>query len=82
MLAAAGQTRAAFGPIEVLVNNAGISGPVPFLEIDEEQWDRMQTINLKGPYFCTQAILPDMLAAGWGRIVNVTAQAPRSARRG
>ncbi len=72
VLAAAEQTRAAYGPITVLVNNAGISGPVPFLEIDEELWDRMQTINLKGPYFCTQAILPDMLAAGWGRIVNVT----------
>jgi 2-hydroxycyclohexanecarboxyl-CoA dehydrogenase len=72
VLAAAAHTRAAFGPITVLVNNAGISGPVPFLEIDEELWDRMQTINLKGPYFCTQAILPDMLAAGWGRIVNVT----------
>ena len=72
VLAAAEQTRAAYGPITVLVNNAGISGPAPFLEIDEELWDRMQTINLKGPYFCTQAILPDMLAAGWGRIVNVT----------
>jgi 2-hydroxycyclohexanecarboxyl-CoA dehydrogenase len=70
--AAAERTRAALGPVTILVNNAGISGPVPFLEIDEAQWDRMYAINMKGPYFCTQAILPDMLAAGWGRIVNVT----------
>ncbi len=70
--AAAARTRKELGPVTILVNNAGISGPVPFLEIDEALWDRMYAINMKGPYFCTQAIIPDMLAAGWGRIVNVT----------
>lgn len=70
--AATARTRQDLGPITVLVNNAGISGPVPFLEIDEALWDRMYAINMKGPYYCTQAIIPDMLAAGWGRIVNVT----------
>jgi 2-hydroxycyclohexanecarboxyl-CoA dehydrogenase len=70
--AATARTRKELGAITVLVNNAGISGPVPFLEIDEAQWDRMYDINMKGPYFCTQAIIPDMLAAQWGRIVNVT----------
>src|SRR5262245_45602284 len=64
------RTRKELGPITVLVNNAGISGPVPFLDIDEALWDRMMNINLKGPYYCTQAIIPDMLAASWGRIVN------------
>jgi 2-hydroxycyclohexanecarboxyl-CoA dehydrogenase len=66
------RTRKELGPVTILVNNAGISGPVPFLEIDEELWDRMMAINLKGPYYVTQAIIPDMLAAQWGRIVNVT----------
>jgi 2-hydroxycyclohexanecarboxyl-CoA dehydrogenase len=70
--AATERTRRELGPITILVNNAGISGPVPFLEITEEMWDRMMTINLKGPFYCTQAILPDMLAAKWGRIVNIT----------
>lgn len=70
--AAAARTRKQLGPVTVLVNNAGISGPVPFLEIDEALWDRMMGINLKGPYYVTQAIIPDMLDAQWGRIVNVT----------
>jgi len=70
--AAAARTRSELGPVTILVNNAGISGPVPFLEIDEALWDKMMGINLKGPYYVTQAIIPDMLAAQWGRIVNVT----------
>lgn len=70
--AATERTRKELGPITILVNNAGISGPVPFLEIDEAQWDRMFDINLKGAFFCIQAIIPDMLDASWGRIVNVT----------
>lgn len=69
---AAKRTREELGPVTVLVNNAGISGPVPFLDIDEELWDRMMAINLKGPYYVTQAIIPDMIDAQWGRIVNVT----------
>ncbi|TAL02169.1 MAG: SDR family oxidoreductase [Rhodospirillaceae bacterium] len=70
--AATQRTHAELGPITILVNNAGISGMVPFLEVTEEIWDRMILINLKGPYLCTKAIIPDMLAAGWGRIVNIT----------
>src|SRR5207245_1646569 len=70
--AAAERTRKELGPITILVNNAGISFQVPFLEITEEVWDRMIRINLKGPFLCTKAIIPDMLAAGWGRIVNIT----------
>ena len=72
VLAAVERTRRELGPITILVNNAGISGPMPFLEIDEDQWDRMFNINMKGCYYVTQAIVPDMLAAKWGRIVNVT----------
>ncbi len=70
--AATERTHQALGPITILVNNAGISGIVPFLELTEDLWDRMIRINLKGPYLCTKAIIPDMLAAGWGRIVNIT----------
>lgn len=69
---AADKTRAALGPITVIVNNAGITGNVPFLELPVDAWDRMIAVNLKGPYLCTREVLPDMLTAGWGRIINIT----------
>jgi 2-hydroxycyclohexanecarboxyl-CoA dehydrogenase len=69
---AATQTRAQLGPITILVNNAGITGSVPFLDLPEDGWDRMIAVNLKGPYLCTKEILPDMLAVSWGRIINIT----------
>jgi 2-hydroxycyclohexanecarboxyl-CoA dehydrogenase len=69
---AAEKTRAAFGPISILVNNAGITGFVPFPQLEEELFDRMIAINLKGPFLCMKEIVPEMLAAGWGRIINIT----------
>jgi 2-hydroxycyclohexanecarboxyl-CoA dehydrogenase len=69
---AADKTRAALGPITIIVNNAGITGSVPFLDIAVDVWDRMIAVNLKGPYLCTREVLPDMLTAGWGRIINIT----------
>lgn len=65
--------RAALGPITILVNNAGVEEFVPFPEIDDAGWDRVMAANLKGVFQVTQAVLPDMMAAGWGRIVNLTA---------
>src|SRR6516165_4134271 len=70
--AAADQTRAALGPIAIIVNNAGITGFVPFGQLEEDVFDRMIAINLKGPYLCIKEVIPDMLAAGWGRIINIT----------
>jgi 2-hydroxycyclohexanecarboxyl-CoA dehydrogenase len=70
--AALTRTRAELGPVTILVNNAGMSGFVPFTEISEETWVRMIDVNLNGPFRCTKAIVPDMLAAGWGRIVNIS----------
>lgn len=67
------QVRAALGPITILVNNAGIEEFTPFLQIVEAAWDRVMNANLKGIYHVTQAVLPDMLATNWGRIVNLTA---------
>ncbi len=69
---AAARTRAEFGPVTVLVNNAGVTGMTDFREITEEMWDRMIAINLKGPFLCTQAFIQEMLDAGWGRIVNIS----------
>ena len=69
---AAARTRAELGPVTILVNNAGITGHCAFQDIAVEAWERMIRVNLGGPFLCTQAILPDMLAAGWGRIVNIS----------
>jgi 2-hydroxycyclohexanecarboxyl-CoA dehydrogenase len=76
--AAVVKLRSALGPVTVLVNNAGISESVPFKELTDEQWDRMLTINLKGFFIVTQIVLPDMEAARWGRIVNISSSSAQT----
>lgn len=61
-----------FGKIDILVNNAGISNFKPFLQLTDVDWDMMVEINLKGVFICTQVVLPDMLGAGWGRVINIS----------
>ncbi len=70
--AAAQQTREAFGEPNILVNNAGIAPFVPYFDITDEQWEQMLRINLKGPHLCIRELLPAMVEAGWGRVVNIT----------
>jgi NAD(P)-dependent dehydrogenase (short-subunit alcohol dehydrogenase family) len=62
-----------FGGVDVLVNNAGIFAPKPFLESTEEDLDRFYATNLKGTYFVTQAVVPSLIEAGGGAIINVGA---------
>jgi NAD(P)-dependent dehydrogenase (short-subunit alcohol dehydrogenase family) len=69
------QARAARGPIAILVNNAGAAESAPFLKTSVELWQRMLSVNLTGSFLCAQAALPDMLEAGWGRIVNIASTA-------
>ena len=70
--AATARARAALGPLHVLVNNAGICSFVPFTDLDEAEWDRMFAVHVKGAFHCTKAALPDLIAAGWGRVVNLS----------
>lgn len=70
--------RADLGPVLILVNNAGITGFCPFLEITQEALQRMYRINLVGPFLLTQAAIPDMLAAGWGRIINISSSSAQT----
>jgi NAD(P)-dependent dehydrogenase (short-subunit alcohol dehydrogenase family) len=65
------EVRDRLGAATILVNNAGISPFQKFLEIDREAFDQVIAVNLRGTFECCQAVLPDMIAAGWGRIVNI-----------
>ena len=65
------------GPVEVLVNNAGWDELRPFVETDEAFWDRVIEVNYKGCLRTTRALLPPMMEAGWGRIVNIGSDAGR-----
>jgi 3-hydroxybutyrate dehydrogenase len=67
--------RARFGGIDILVNNAGQAASAPFLKTDEAIWQQMMAVNLTGTFLCTREALPDMLAAKWGRVVNVASTA-------
>lgn len=73
--AAFAAARDAFGPLAILVNNAGAADSAPFGRIGRASWDRMLAVNLTGPFLCAQAALPDMLDSGWGRIVTVASTA-------
>jgi len=65
----------ALGPVEVLVNNAGIAEAAPFLKTDPELWERHLAVNVTGPYLLTRAVLAGMLERGWGRVVNIASLA-------
>jgi acetoacetyl-CoA reductase/3-oxoacyl-[acyl-carrier protein] reductase len=64
--------RSELGPINILVNNAAIAQEKPFESITDDDWDRVLAINLRGPFACTQEVLPDMLTSGWGKIINIS----------
>lgn len=70
--AALRSARSQLGPIDVLINNAGVYPRQSFLEMTEQQWDDMQSINLKSMFHATQLVLPDMLARNSGKIVNIS----------
>ena len=63
------------GSIDVLVNNAGMGNPIPAEKITEQDWDWMMDLNLKGAFFCCQAVGIKMLERGKGRIINISSQA-------
>jgi len=66
------KTLSSLGRIDVLVNNAGIAGPsMPVVEYPVEQWKRVIDIDLNGPFLCCRAVVPHMVKAGYGRIVNI-----------
>lgn len=73
--AAIAEAKGSLGALQILVNVAGIGEFAPFLEMTEEQWDRMIAVHLKGTFNCAKAAMGDMVDSGWGRIVNIASVA-------
>lgn len=69
------RTERELGPVNILVNNAGIARPQKINDITESDWDQLIEVNLKSAFLVTQAVLPHMRSAGWGRIVNISSVA-------
>jgi 2-hydroxycyclohexanecarboxyl-CoA dehydrogenase len=69
------RTTRELGPIDVLVNNAGVAESAPFVKTDPDFWDRHFAVNVRGPYLLTRAVLPGMLQRRWGRVINVASLA-------
>lgn len=76
--AAVNQLREAFGPVNVVVNNAGISNFIPFEELGDDDWEKMFTINAQGTFIVTQEVLADMKACQWGRVVNISSSSAQT----
>ncbi len=79
--AALDEVRTAFGPVGIMVTSAGIEGFEDFLDISADAWDRMMAVNLTGTFHCLQAVVPDMIEAGWGRIVTISSSSAQSGTR-
>ena len=73
--AALARARARFGPVRILVNNAGQVETMPVAKMPQETWERLLAVNLTGTFLCSKEVLADMLAAKGGRIVNVASTA-------
>ncbi|MDZ4720141.1 MAG: SDR family oxidoreductase [Roseiflexaceae bacterium] len=70
--ALAEQALAALGKVDILINSAGVNLRKPAIEFSREEWQRVLDINLTGPFLCAQALAPQMLERGWGRVVNIS----------
>jgi 3-oxoacyl-[acyl-carrier protein] reductase len=68
------QARLDFGPIDILVNDAGTIGQTAFHELTVHEWDRVLGVNLRGTFLCARAVIPEMLECGRGVIINVASQ--------
>ena len=66
------QVTAAWGRVDILINNAGINRDAMAAKMTEEQWDQVLNVNLKGTFLCAQAVLPGMRERGWGRVINTS----------
>jgi NAD(P)-dependent dehydrogenase (short-subunit alcohol dehydrogenase family) len=66
------------GPVDVLINNAGIAESAPYDRTGDEMWDRIMAVNATGAFTLCRALVPAMVARGWGRVINVASNAGRT----
>lgn len=66
------------GAPDILVNNAGVVSASRFVDLSEEEWDRVVDVNLKGAYLCSRALIAPMLERRWGRIINIASDAGKT----
>jgi NAD(P)-dependent dehydrogenase (short-subunit alcohol dehydrogenase family) len=66
------QANAALGKVDILVNSAGVNIRKPAVDFSPEEWQQVLQINLTGPFLCARAFAPQMLARGWGRVINIS----------
>ncbi len=78
---AVAEVAASTGAPTILVNNAGIDFFGPFLKIDLATWNRVLEVNLTGTFHCCQVVIPHMLEAGWGRIVNISSSSAQGGQQ-
>jgi 2-hydroxycyclohexanecarboxyl-CoA dehydrogenase len=76
--AAVDDVHSAFGPVTIAVTSAGVDGFVPFLELTRDELERVVRINLTGTFNSLQPLVPDMVDAGWGRIVTISSSSAQS----
>jgi meso-butanediol dehydrogenase/(S,S)-butanediol dehydrogenase/diacetyl reductase len=74
------QTIQHFGKVDILVNNAGVISIGAVVAMEEEEWDRVLDINLKGTFLCCKAVIPHLVERGGGRIINMSSQAGKRGR--
>lgn len=70
----AGKVEADLGPVQVLVHNAGMIDDSLLVFLSEEKWDRINDVNLKGPYLLTKALIKGMLSQRWGRVISIASE--------
>jgi 3-hydroxybutyrate dehydrogenase len=71
--------REALGPVDILVNGAGIAPSAPLPRTSDEMWDEVLAVNLSGVFYGLREALPEMTSRGWGRVVNIASIAGKSA---
>lgn len=80
--AALATVRSQFGPVEIIVTSAGVTGFSKFTDMSIDDWERVIRVNLTGTFHCLQPVIPDMITAGWGRIVTISSSSAQSGAAG